>query len=98
MRQLILSQKHKRRFGAYVDTLVYAGGIVGPIITLPQLLKIFIEHTAAGVSLFSWVCYLTGSVVYLAYGWAHREKPIIFLNALNLPIYALIVLGILIYG
>ena len=98
MRQLILSQKHTRRFGAYVDTLVYLGGIIGPIITLPQLLKIFIEHTAAGVSLFSWSAYCAGSAIYLAYGWAHGEKPIIFLNALNLPIYALIVLGVLIYG
>jgi len=63
-----------------------------------QLIEIYLHHSARDVSLFSWTSYLLGTIGYLIYGILHKQKPIIFLNAVNLPIYALIVVGILLYN
>lgn len=81
-----------------IDKLFYLGGIVSPLITLPQLLKIYFYQTADGVSLLSWVSWSLGATFLLIYGILHKERPLIFLHAMVLPIYLGIVLGILIYS
>ncbi|MFZ2886858.1 MAG: PQ-loop domain-containing transporter, partial [Minisyncoccia bacterium] len=78
--------------------LIYVGGIVGPIVTIPQAIKIFMEHDAGGVSLFSWSMYFLGACAWFAYGLVHSERPIIFFNILNIPIYLAIVIGVVLYG
>lgn len=97
LHQIAVSKTYRRRFTATVDGLIYLGGVVGPITTLPQLFEIYIHQSAQDVSFFSWGSYLLGTIGYLVYGILHKQKPIIFLNAINLPIYALIVIGIIMY-
>ncbi|MDB5238353.1 MAG: hypothetical protein JWM46_623 [Candidatus Kaiserbacteria bacterium] len=94
---IAVSQTYKGRLTKTIDGLIYIGGVVGPITTLPQLIEIFLHKSAQDVSLYSWTSYLLGTIGYLMYGILHKQKPIIFLNAINLPVYALIVIGILMY-
>ena len=89
---------HPNKFKSFIDRLIYVVAIVGPIITIPQVLKIWLEQSAAGVSLVSWSFYLIGSLIWLSYGIMHKEKPIILSNCLWLIANIFIVLGILIYG
>ncbi len=93
-----LTHRSERRFAPYVDSLLYLGGIAGPVVTLPQVVQIFAQQDAGGVSLFSWSAYLVGASIWFTYGLIHREKPILFFNALNIPIYAAVVLGTVLFA
>lgn len=46
------------------------------VMTIPQVLTIWIRHQAAGVSLLSWGAYLVSATVWLWYGVQKRDKNI----------------------
>src|SRR2546430_916310 len=46
------------------------------LMTIPQVLTIWINHQAAGVSRLSWSAYLISAVVWLWYGLQRRDKNI----------------------
>lgn len=82
----------------WLDYVVYVGGSIGPFLTIPQLVKIWIGKNAAGVSAFSWGSYLVASVFWVIYGVVHKEKPIIFTNSIWVLMNGLVMIGALIYG
>ena len=81
-----------------IDNLTYFVAIFGPIMTIPQVTKIWIDKNATGVSIISWVSYLIAAVFWLIYGIAHKEKPIIFANIIWIFLEILIITGTFIYG
>lgn len=89
---------HPEAFKRGVDIAVYVAGVVGPLMTLPQILKIWVDKNAAGVSAVSWSSYFVLSIVWLVYGVLHKEKPIIFTSAIWLVLDAIVVAGTLMYG
>src|SRR6195256_6842972 len=46
------------------------------LMTVPQVLTIWIGHNAGGVSLISWVSYLIGACMWFVYGLQKRDKTI----------------------
>ncbi len=80
-----------------MDNLIYIITPLTVVIFIPQLLKIWIEKSTAGLSLLSWVGMLGGSLFWLVYGFIHKEKPMVFINIAVGIIQFLIVLGILMY-
>ena len=46
------------------------------LMTIPQVLAIWISHQANGVSIFSWSAYLVSSLVWFWYGVRIRDKNI----------------------
>ena len=88
------SNKWKR----FLDKAVYYVAIIGPIMTIPQILMIWVEKNASGVSVVSWVSYMFIAIFWLLYGIVHNEKPIIFANCFWLVSSAIVVAGTLIYG
>ena len=46
------------------------------LMTIPQVLTIWVGRRAAGVSLLSWSAYLLSAVVWLWYGLLKRDKNI----------------------
>jgi len=81
-----------------IDKLVYAARIAAPILTVPQVLKIWIGKSAAGVSALTWGTYTITAVIWLAYGIAHKNKPIIISYGLWIVLELLIVIGTILYG
>ena len=81
-----------------LDKIIYVVGVLGPVMTLPQVIKIFVLKDASGVSFASWFAYTIFSSVWLYYGTVHKEKPIIISNALWVLAELLIVIEVLIYG
>lgn len=81
-----------------MDKAIYAVGAFSLLMTLPQLMKIWIEKNASGVSAVSWSAYLLVTVFWLFYGLIHREKPIIVINSLWIVMNALVIAGTLLYG
>lgn len=93
-----LVKKHKSNRAVKIfDELIYVAAFFGPVMLVPQLLKIWSEKSAAGVSIVTWAGSLAGAVFWLIYGLIHKEKAIIVAN-LTLGILALlIVISIMIY-
>ncbi|MFC1752460.1 hypothetical protein ACFL96_03600 [Thermoproteota archaeon] len=88
---------HPDKAKKFMDRAIYGVGIFGPIMTLPQVSKIWIEKNAAGVSAISWGAYLITTSFWLAYGIMHKEKPIIMTYSLWLVLELFIITGVLIY-
>ena len=93
-----VKRKKELKFKRIFDKLIYVVGIFGPLMTLPQVMKIWINHQVAGVSIVTWVGYSVNSFFWLGYGIIHKEKPIIINYILWLILNISVVIGVLIYG
>ena len=89
---------HPKRLIRFIDKAIFFVGIAGPIMTLPQLSKIWIERNATGVSLASWSAYALISLCWLTYGIVHNVKPIIVTYAAWFLIETCIVIGVIRFG
>ena len=85
-------------FKKFIDKLIYIFVFGVPILTIPQITKIWFGQNASGVSLIAWTTYMVSSVVWLFYGIAHKEKPIIISGAIWIVLDLFIVVGIVLYG
>jgi uncharacterized protein with PQ loop repeat len=81
-----------------IDRLIYIVVVVGPIMNVPQLYKIWAHKDATGVSAVSWIGFSVGSLLWIVYGVAHKDKPIIIMNVALMIIQALIAVGTVLYG
>lgn len=77
---------------------MYLAGIVGPLMTLPQLYNIWVLQSAAGVSIMSWSAYLVVAIVWLCYALFHKERPLIVMNGLWIVLDAMVIVGTAIFG
>lgn len=89
---------HPDKWKRLLDRVIYAVGILGPVLTIPQVLKIWVENDASGVSGVSWFSYLVFAVIWVIYGIAHKQKPIILAYSLWIVLESLIVAGTVMYG
>ena len=46
------------------------------VMTIPQVLAIWVNHQAAGVSILSWSAYLASAVLWLWFGIRRRDRNI----------------------
>ena len=81
-----------------LDKSIYTVSVIGLAMTIPQITKIWIEQNASGVSLIAWSTYVFTAFVWLMYGIAHKEKPIILTNIAWIFVNVIIVIGIIMYG
>lgn len=88
----------RNKLKGFMDTIIYIVAVLGPLIAIPQVLKIWHVQDASGVSLLTWIGYLLGGFFWLTYGFLHKEKPIIITNALWIFVQIFIIIGIIRYG
>ena len=81
-----------------LDRTIYVAGVVGPLMTIPQLIKIYAFHDAAGVSLLTWGAYALLDLPWILYGVAHKLRPITLTYVLWFTFNSLVCLGVLLYG
>jgi uncharacterized protein with PQ loop repeat len=89
---------HPDKAKRMVDKMVYIMGIFAVVMTIPQVLTIWVSRNAGGVSAVSWASYLIAAAFWLLYGVMHREKPIIFNYTVWIVLEILIIYGVLLYG
>ena len=64
------------------------------VMSVPQALIIWIQHQAAGVSVFSWGAYLVSAVAWLVYGLQKHDRNI-YLPCLGwIAVDAAVILGV----
>lgn len=98
---------HKRRkrkdivnegkFVKFLDRFLIIVGVISPMMTLPQIFKIYSAQNAAGVSIISWTFYAIFDIPWIVYGFVHKEKPIIISYLAWLLMNLAVVVGCLIY-
>jgi uncharacterized protein with PQ loop repeat len=95
--------KRKRRreldkWKQLMDRLIYGVVFGAPLLTIPQVTKIWIEKNAASVSVISWSAYLIAAIFWLVYALVHKEKPLIISSIIWIFLDLLIVVGVVVYG
>src|SRR3989344_1566954 len=78
-----------------LDRFIYIVGILGPMTAIPQILLIFGEQQAQGVSALSWTLSTCSSLTWFIYSVVHREKPLIISSGLWVIMQSIIVIGVL---
>lgn len=81
-----------------LDNIVMCVAVIMPLTSIPQIYNIWFLRNITGVSLLTWSLFFIMSIPMLIYGFVHKEKVLILLNALWLIMYAFVIVGIVIYG
>ena len=87
-----------RRGIRWLDNFLLIVAVLGPLITLPQIIEIYFVKNVSGVSIITWGLFALGAIPWVIYGFVHKEKPIIISYALWFVLALLIVVGVLFYG
>ncbi|MBI2030257.1 hypothetical protein HYT05_01400, partial [Candidatus Kaiserbacteria bacterium] len=59
-----------------LDKTAVMAGIIGPIMTLPQIWQIYHFQNAAGVSALSWGAFAILDIPFILYGFVHKNTLI----------------------
>ncbi len=96
MKKGLDATEHRRE--EVIGKLVYAAAFIGPLTIIPQVAEIwFVDHSAKGVSLMTWLSFSLLSLVWLVYGLSRRDRPLIISNALWLVGELIVVAGAIHY-
>src|SRR6266850_1439139 len=68
------------------------------LMTVPQVLTIWVGRDAGGVSLISWLSYLLAACLWFVYGLQKRDKTIYLACVGWVVLDAAIVVGVLVHG
>ena len=68
------------------------------LMTVPQVLTVWIGRDAGGVSLVSWVSYLVAACLWFVYGFQKRDKTIYLACIGWIVLDAAIVAGVIMHG
>ncbi len=86
------------RSAGVIHRLLGSLSIFTMLMTIPQVLTIWVGHRATGVSTLSWTAYLVSAVVWLWYGIQKRDKNI-YLACLGwILLDVAVIVGALFYG
>ena len=80
------------------ERLLYAMSIITILMTVPQVLSIWLNRTADGVSVLSWGTYLVSACVWLIHGLRKRDPTIYYACLGWIVLDAAIVVGALLYA
>ncbi|HEX7042466.1 MAG TPA: SemiSWEET family transporter [Patescibacteria group bacterium] len=86
--------KHKK-MGGFFDKVMYFVATIAPIMTIPQLYRVWVLRQTQGVSLLTWGGYAVVSGLWLIYAFIHKDKPIMLTNFLLLILDAAIFIGVI---
>ena len=88
---------HPDKFKRIIDKIIYIAAFAGPIMTIPQVIGIWVGKNSSGVSVISWISYAILSSIWLIYGIVHKEKPIIISSIIWIILDIFIVVGVILY-
>lgn len=90
-----LKKLTKRQKELLIKRSVLIVAIVEPIMTLPQIYEVWVNHQTAGVSLLTWGMYIVAAFIWLLYGLQLRDKPLVISSFLWVVTEAAVVTGVL---
>ena len=91
-------RKSRNKWQAFLDHIIFFIGVLGPILTLPQLIKVWAGKDASGLSMMTWSLWLFVDSIWILYGFAHRIYPIVISHGAYMLVQTGVVAGIILYG
>ena len=82
----------------FLDRSLIIIAVVGPIVSVPQIIKLYETQLVEGFSLITWILLAIMNIPWLIYGIVHHEKPIIVAYSLWFISNMLTVIGIIAYS
>jgi uncharacterized protein with PQ loop repeat len=79
------------------DRVLYAFSIITILMTIPQVLSVWVNRSAQGVSIVTWGTYLVSACVWLAHGLRQRDPTIYRACVAWIVLDGAIVVGAIIY-
>ena len=77
---------HPNKIKRFVDKSILFVGILGPIMSIPQLYNIWVKQNATGISIISFSTYIFVALFWMYYGILHKEMQNLFkLNWIVMP-------------
>jgi uncharacterized protein with PQ loop repeat len=80
-----------------LEKILRALSVATMLMTLPQVLTIWVGRDAGGVSLVSWASYLVSACLWFVYGLQKRDKTIYLACIGWILLDAAIVVGVFVY-
>jgi uncharacterized protein with PQ loop repeat len=80
-----------------LDRIIYAAGIVGPAMSIPQIVLIYSTKNATGLAPESWLVWCVLNIPWILYGIVHKETPIVMTYTLWFFCNGLIFVGAVLY-
>ena len=81
----------------YFDSAMSLIAVLSPLSMTPQVYQIYQHKNVAGVSLTMWLISVATSIIWLLYGFHHKDKPIIFNSTMGAILCSAITLGVFLY-
>jgi uncharacterized protein with PQ loop repeat len=78
--------------------LLGAMSVFTMLMTVPQVLTIWVGHQAAGVSVVSWSAYLLSAILWFWYGLQKRDRNIYLPCVGWVGLDAAVIVGAVVYG
>lgn len=85
-------------YKAKIDLLIYIAAFVGPLVLLPQVLTVYATHDTSGLFLPTWCMLGALNFLWILYGRAHNEKPIVITNSALMVLNFSIAAGIVLFS
>ncbi len=84
--------------GTVFSRLLGGMSVFTMLMTVPQVLTIWVGHQAAGVSVVSWSAYLLSAILWFWYGLQKRDKNIYLPCVGWVGLDAAVIIGAVAYG
>lgn len=88
---------HPPSSGRMMSRLLGSMSVFTMLMTLPQVLTIWIGHQAAGVSLVSWSAYLVSAVLWFGHGVRTHDKNIYLACVGWIVLDSAVIVGVIVY-
>ncbi len=89
---------HPQRLKNLLDRSMYAVGIIMPVMTIPQILKIWQQQDAANLSLITWVASALSGLFFLGYAVVHKDKPLVAVYSASFVTTLVVVIETIVFG
>ena len=93
-----LKKRHSARERRFVDRLTLIAAMVGPIATIPQVVKIFVSSDASSIALSTWIMFDITSAIWIWYAILHRERVILTAQFMWFTVQTMIIVGAIQHG
>ncbi len=81
-----------------LDKMAYVVAIIGPLSSLDQVLTLWREKNAAGVSLVVWLVILFTSIFWSLYATVHKERVIFLSHIIWIVLTSIILCEIVLFS
>ena len=89
---------HLSRSGTVLRRLLGVMSVFTMLMTIPQVLTIWVGQQAAGVSLLSWSAYLASAILWFCFGIQKQDKNIYLPCVGWIAMNSAVIAGALVYG